>query len=343
MITREERRAYLNYAQKLTPGEINLISIFAEWLPENLIDCHTHCSLEKHVNSIHPRAFQHMLSTFPYFSLEESAEWNTVLHPQNRVRTLRFAMPYIGIDFKKANSYLLTSSPLEDRIALFGIPHDPEYTNSMLDHPRVSALKMYHMTIEPPAKKIFEYFPREILREAEKKQIPIILHPPTRITKCVDQIIQLTKLFPDLKICLAHISLTKEIVPGLSKTLEVLKKIPNIWFDTALVPCHEVVFLALRIIGPNRIMYGSDSPLHLIRSKPYSNPMLGERLITEIEYHWVDKKEHLKYKHLANNPTHAHWDALIAIKKAIERLPLENQASTKNKIFHDNAAKFYNF
>ena len=41
-----------------------------------------------------------------------------------------------------------------------------------------------------------------------------------------------------------------------------------------------------------RVIYSSDKPLNLIRSKMYLHPQLGQRLITEYLYHWVDLGEH---------------------------------------------------
>lgn len=337
-----DRKAYLTYAQALTNKEQELIQEFQKWLPDTIIDCHAHCNLPEHVRSIDDRAYNHMLSTFPSFSLEESREWHALLHPRKNIRSLRFPNTFRGIDHRAANLYLLEQSDTQDRIALYGIPNDPEYTIGMLRHPRVSALKMYYSYLEPPSTEIYQYFPKIVLKEVQDRDIPIILHSPHKITMCLDQILTLAKDFPRLRICLAHLSLTKSIMPRLEEAFTAIARLPCIHFDTALVPSAEVIMMALRIIGPDRIMYGSDEPLNLIRSKPYIHPEKGERLATEYPYHWVNTSEG-QYKHLAIGVTHAHWQALQAVKTAVSALYEKEREIVKQKFFHDNAKLFYSF
>lgn len=326
-----DREAYLAYARTFGEQEQGLVREFQSWLPEVIIDCHAHCNLPEHVRSIDERAYNHMLSTFPSFSLEESKEWHTLLHPGKTIRSLRFPKTFRGIDHRAANLYLLEQSSAQDRIALYGLPDDCEYTIGMLVHPRVSAPKMYYSYLEPPATKIYQYFPLVVLEVAQERDIPIVLHPPRRITACLDQIIKLVQDFPRLRVCLAHLSLTKSVVPGLEDALTTIASFPQVHFDTALVPSAEVVAMALQIVGPDRIMYSSDEPLHLIRSIPFLHPQKGERLATEHPYHWVDQADYQAYRHLAAGVTHAHWQALKAIKTAVSALPEGRQESRSNK------------
>lgn len=338
-----DRDGYLDYSRNLSGKELDLISEFKDWLPDNIIDCHAHCNLEEHVRSIDSRSFNHMLSTFPSFTLEESKSWHRLLHPGKHIRSLRFANVFSGIDHKAANLYLLEHSSREDRVALYGLPNDIEYTATMLSHQKVSALKMYYSYFNPPAQEIYQYFPKEVLEVAQDLDIPIVLHPPKNITLCLDQILRLVKDFPKLRICLAHLSLTKSVVLGLEEAFDVLSKLPNVFFDTSLVPSTEVVLMALKLVGSNRIMFGSDEPLNLIRSTPFLHPEKGERLATEFRYHWIDPYDFKEYRNLAVNLTHAHWQALRAIKNSVEEFPKGMQNSIKHQLFHDNAKMFYGF
>jgi len=338
-----DRKAYLDYARCFTPTEKELSSELAEWLPQSIIDCHAHCNLPEHVLSVDDRTYGHMLSTFPSFSLEESKEWHARLYPGKAIRSLRFPKTFRGINHRAANLYLLERSDGRDRVALYGLPDDVDYTIGMLGQPRVSALKMYYSYLEPPATEIYQYFPKKVLLAAQRLNIPIILHPPQRITSCLSQILRLCADFPRLRICLAHLSLTKQVVPGLERAFAAIADHPLVSFDTSLVPSKEVVAMALRIVGPDRIMYGSDEPLNLIRALPYANPQLGTRLIAEYPYHWLDETEYMEYKHLAAGVTHSHWQSLSAIKMAVSCFPEPEQEGIKRKIFYDNARAFYDF
>ena len=343
MNSKINRADYLEYAGKLSSKELELINRFEDWLPNEIIDSHAHSNLEEHVISIDSRAFNHMLSTFPSFSIDESKIWHKLFHPGKKIRSLRFAKTFRGINHKAANLYLLEQSSSKDRVALYGIPSDIDYTVGMLRHRRVSALKMYYSYLEPPATEIYQYFPTEVLEAVEELDIPIILHPPSRITLCLSQILKLVNDFPKLRITLAHLSLTKSVVPGLEEAFRELARFQNIHFDTSLVPSSEVVSLALRIVGPHKIMFGSDEPLNLIRSVPFIHPEKGERLATAYPYHWIDEDDFKTYKHLALDATHSHWQALEAIRISVSNFPTTEQGKIKEMIFHDNACNFYGF
>lgn len=120
---------------------------------------------------------------------------------------------------------------------------------------------------------------------AQEKNIPIILRPPMRITLYLTQVLKLVKDFPLLMICQAHLGLTKTVISGLEDVYMAIARFPQVYFDTALVPSVEVVEMAMRTIGVNRIMYGSDEPLNLIRSVLYTHPQHGEKIVTSYLYH----------------------------------------------------------
>jgi hypothetical protein len=338
-----DKEKYLSHSLDFKPEEIRLRDEFAEWLPDKIIDCHAHGNLPEHVDSISEKTYRHMLSTFPSFTIEESEHVKKTFYPGKQISTLRFASVFRGINHKKANSYLLKHSGPSDRVALFGLPEDLEYTLEMLGNKRVSALKMYYSYTEPVATKIYQCFNPKILKVAENLNIPIILHLPRIITESSDDLLQVTRDFPRLRIVIAHLGSTKFLIPGLKKVYEDLAQQTDIMLDTSLNPSAEVVELALRTFGSERIMFGSDEPFNLIRSRPYKHPEKGQRIITEYPYHWVDSDEHRQYAHLAKGVVHCHWLSLEALRTAISSFPESEQASIKEKIFYANAKEFFSF
>ena len=137
------RETYLAYSLDFKPEEITLRDSFAEWLPSNIIDCHAHSNLPEHVLGMDEKTYWHMLSTFPSFTIEESEATRKLFFPDKKVRVLRFAKTFRGVDHRRANQYLLEKSGLDDRVALFGLPEDVSYTSKMLHQPRLSALKIF--------------------------------------------------------------------------------------------------------------------------------------------------------------------------------------------------------
>jgi hypothetical protein len=337
-------KEYFAHALKFKAEEKKLRDSFGAWLPDDIIDCHAHNNKEEHVVDIVDKARAHMLSSFPYYSIEDSIRISeTLFHPGKRIRTLRFAKTFRGLDHRAANEYLLRESPPHDRIALFGLPEDIDYTISMLSHPRVSALKMYYFYVEPTAKTIYEVFKPEILEVAQHLDTPIILHMPRMIVHSVNDLEQVLRDFPRLRVSIAHLGSTKFAVEGLREAYMQLASHKNVFLDTSLNPSADVVRLALECFGSSRIMYGSDEPLHLLRSVPFDHPEKGQRIVTDYPYHWVDAEDHAKYGHLAANAVHAHWLALGAVRGAIESLPTSKQEDTKQRIFFENALEFFEF
>lgn len=337
------KEVYLAYGLNFKIEEVNLVNSFMSWLPDQIIDCHAHSNLPEHVKGMEEKTYRHMISTFPSFSLEESELIKNFFFPGKKIRSLRFAQTFRGIDHREVNQYLLTSSSLEDRIALFGLPEDKEYTISMLSNSRVSALKMYYSYVEPIATKIYEIFKPEILEEAQRLEIPIILHLPRIITESKEDIRQLVKDFPNLRVSIAHLGSSKILISGLEDTFKEIAKYSNIFLDTALNPSFKVVELALRIFGEDKIMFGSDEPLHIIRSRVFVHPQKGQRLTTEYLYHWIDREDYDKYSHLAKGIVHSHWASMDAIRVAVNTFLTSDRERIKEKIFYRNAKIFFKF
>ncbi len=335
---------YFKYSLAFNPKEIELCKSITEWLPDEIIDAHTHSALPEHViMPLDPEISGHMMSTFPSFSLEQSLEMQRMFFPGKTVRTLRFALPFKGIKHKMVNQYLFENSAGDDRVALCGVPTDIDYTVKMMREKNVAGLKMYDFFFNPKAKEIYEFFKPEILEEAQAIGVPIILHLPQIITQCKKDLWKLIKDFPRLTIVLCHLGLPELPVPGLSEAYQEFASHSRLFMDTALIPSEEVVGLAIQYFGIERIMFGSDAPLNMVRAKVYRNPNLGERLITEYPYHWVDQKEHDEYKHLAKGAIHIHWQALLALKAVIEKLASESQDKAKKLIFNETAKIVYGF
>jgi uncharacterized protein len=334
---------YFAHAYRMSATEIAIRDELMDWLPDEIIDAHAHSNLASHVVNINPRARQHMLSTFPYFPLEDSERLHSTFFPGKQLRSLRFAKTFRGLDHRAANDYLLGHSPEEDRVALFGLPEDVEYTNRMLVHPRVAALKMYWSYVEPPAEVIYDFFRPEILEEAQALDIPVVLHLPKMIIRSLGDLLRVARDFPRLRMVLAHLGLSKMVVPGLDDSLKQAARIDTIFMDTALNPSAEVVSMSLRIFGPERIMFGSDEPLNLIRSVAYEHPDKGQRIVTDYPYHWVDTDEFRQYGHLAKTATHSHWLSMSALRTAIDQLPKNEQSTVKEWVFQKTAETVYGF
>jgi predicted TIM-barrel fold metal-dependent hydrolase len=201
---------------------------------------------------------------------------------------------------------------------------------------------MYWYYTEPSAGTVYDCFPKAVLTVAEELGVPIILHVPRIITQCKDELIALCEEFPRLKVCVPHLGSTKFVIDGLAETYRALATSTSIVMDTSLNPNADIIRMALEAFGHERILFGSDQPLNLVRYVPFINPERGQRIVTQFKYHWVDKSEHLQFADLAAGEiTHCHWLAINALRQVIDERA--DADVVKRAIFHDNARLFYGF
>jgi hypothetical protein len=336
-------KKYLKYSLAFKQSESEFRDRLMVMLPDEIIDCHAHCNLQKHASFDDPIILGHPASTFSGFSLETSKKTQKIFYPGKIVRTLRFPIPVSGVNFKEANNYLILKSSGLDRVAVCGIFSDVEYTTMIVRNKKVAALKMYSYSICPPAEKIYQFFKPEILEVAEQLDLPIILHLPLFMDQSIGDLLAVLKDFPRLRVALAHLGNPNFAASGLLDLYKKIVRYENIYLDTALVSHWRIIESAFKVFGFKRIMFGSDEPLNMLRTTEYNNPKFGPRLVTEYPYHWVNKEEHEQFKHLAQNAVHLHWLSLQMLLDVIQKNYRSNLEDAIKSIFHDNAEEFFSF
>ncbi len=111
---------------------------------------------------------------------------------------------------------------------------------------------------------------RPIAEKARKLEVPLLLHTnepvghyyPGKAPMSLRAIYEFLICFPENKIVLAHWG-GGIFFYGLMKK-DVKEALKNTWFDTAASPYlydREIYLVASRILGPEKILFGSDFPL----------------------------------------------------------------------------------
>lgn len=332
---------YFRDALLFSSRENRLSRDFNEWLPTEIIDSHAHSNTLAQCRFVEDSFKKRPGTTFPWFEISKHLKVINALYFKKKIRMLIFPIPYRGIDHHAANNYILRKSVKNSLIIpiLCGFPDDIQQTISQLGTKKFHGLKMYPAYFYPPAQKISQYFPDQILEYCEEKDIPIILHLPSHIVKSRKELIVLAEKFPDLKIVLAHMGLAYLALKNLKENFSLLSEHKNIYLDTAMVTSERVFELALNIFGHHRIIFGTDQPLNLIRGKIYNNPILGARIATDYPYHWVDLKEQKEFSQYSINSVHFHWGILNALQKAIQSYGESKEV--KDCIFRRNAKEVF--
>jgi predicted TIM-barrel fold metal-dependent hydrolase len=130
----------------------------------------------------------------------------------------------------------------------------------------IGELAFYASTIADDTLEAF----RPIAEIARRYNVPILLHTnesvghhyPGKTGITLREICDLLKYLPDNKIILAHWGGGLFFYHLMKRDLKGLLK--NTWFDTAASPYlydKDIYSIALRIVGPERILFGSDFPL----------------------------------------------------------------------------------
>lgn len=328
--------SYFSASLALSDNESTRLQAALAVLPSNIIDAHTHAARDRDVRFLSRELLCHLVSTFPTYSLEMAAAAKRVLWPGKQVRSARMAHAVVGYDHTAINAYLKSEIPAGDFFIAFGLSSSPPQVERLLAQGGVAALKMYFHSVDPPHRTIMEVFPESVLRAAEAAHVPIILHLPTSLPDSIEEVSDIANRFPQLSIILAHLGGHggHSFTPQHPAAFRAIAELPTVCMDTALVLDRDLVNAAIEALGPDRILFGTDEPLSLIRATPFVHQHLGSRLFAPY-YHWSrdsDIPEQVRH----HVPILLHILMLEAITEAVD-----HDQQSLQKIFHDNALRLF--
>ncbi|MBE6994037.1 MAG: amidohydrolase [Ruminococcaceae bacterium] len=103
---------------------------------------------------------------------------------------------------------------------------------------------------------------REMFALLQEHGLVLLLH--THSDKRVQYVTEIVRDFPHLKIQVAHMGRAKaDNVPFMREIIETFAPFENVFFDTSTIRIPEVVTMAVRKIGAERVLYGSDFPFFM--------------------------------------------------------------------------------
>lgn len=302
------------------------------WLPERIIDCHVHIGLPEFCG---PVSEERVKSNWAMeVGAEQSWEqWRASrdrLLPEQRVGALVMGVPFMEMDLAANNNYVLSGAedPANDARALFVTrpEWDPELIAQAMSRGFVG-IKPYpdlvsHTDGEPG---IFDFLPKAHLEVLDRLGGVLMLHIP-RAGRLADpdnirEITEISEIYPNVKLIVAHIG-RSFCLPTAKRGLPPFADKSNVLFDIAANLNADVFAYALETIGPERILYGSDMPITLMRGV---REHVGETYInyTDGDYTWnVNRKS----KEQEANYTYFLYEELRALVDAVRRVGLGKQA-----------------
>lgn len=299
------------------------------FLPAEIYDCHVHLALPEHRG---PVTREWLESDWPNqadyrLSLEELAEVSGLLFPGRTVRSLAFAFPSPQFFVEEGNRYIAAGIAAGHVDGL--LVTRPEWTRDdllrWLQAGRYVGFKPYPGLVGTRADDIpiNAFFPPEQQDLANELGLIVILHigRPERLRDPANlwEIRQLATRCPNIRLIIAHIGRAYTMSyarPGLAE----LRDLTSLYYDFAMNLNPDVLELALAEVGPERLLYGSDFPIALMRGVREHE---GDRYInfSDGDYSW-NTPERRKPAEVEAGYTYYIYEELKALKQAATRLGL---------------------
>lgn len=246
-------------------------------LPERLIDIHTHVWLAHHEVPGHG-------------GQRRSADWAEAIAPDNPIPTLAetyrayfpdrdssavvFGFPGRQYDIDAVNDYVAAGAPDAGfHPLLLTLPEwDAAEFERRLEAGRFLGAKVYlnfapaHLAADEIG--VFDFTPPHQLDVLNRRQGLLILHIPRsgRLAdpRNVADLLEIAHTWPDVQVVIAHVG--RAYCPGdLGESLAALRAAPSLLFDIAANTNAWVFEQAVRAVGPQRMLFGSDLPITRMR------------------------------------------------------------------------------
>lgn len=259
---------YSEWDAELFATELN------SFVPDYIYDAHAHLY---HLSHFPPGAASKFLSAGPVCAgLSEFRARMDQITPGRTMDGLFFGYPHAAIDVESENQFVAAE------VGKCGTSHaqmltPPQMTSEQI-HQAVtslgfSGLKCYHVWSQHQPtfdSKIEDFLPEHHVRAADELELSITLHM-VRSRALADPVNQATirrycETYPRMKLILAHAARgfnPHHTILGIHS----LRGLENVWFDTSAVTDCGAMEAIIRVMGHERLLYGSDFPVSHLRGR----------------------------------------------------------------------------
>ena len=254
-----------------------------EWVPRRVIDAHMHVSnpdlrLEP-MTEERRRQFWVAEVSAP-IRADDADRCQRIVFPGRELTCIALGSPDLALDVEANNEYLRTECLKHGWHALSVLR--PEWTAERVDaelaKPGVLGLKPYYKLLghDPRTRDrhieadIFDFLPHHALEVLDERRAWLTLHVPKadRLPhpRNIAQIQEIRRRYPNIILVIAHFGRCYT-EPHAREGLPPLADDPGLYFDNSAVYNPAVHRLALELIGPDRILYGTDNPVFYMRGR----------------------------------------------------------------------------
>lgn len=181
----------------------------------------------------------------------------------------------VGIVFNPDND--LVRETVHEVASAFGLfwanPKDPDCVprlRDFLDDPRFRGVKMHPLLDGYHPNEPFVWPVIELLVE---RGLPALIHCGHPIFTLPWSIEELVVNFEEAKIVLGHMGHGNIVY--IDGAIAVAERHPNVWLETSGMPMSSKILEAVRRVGTDRVVYGSDGPFHQPRVEQLKVELAG--------------------------------------------------------------------
>ena len=308
-----------------------------DFLPDKIIDVHTHVWLDKFVDKTPKPGFVKRTVTWPTLvaldnSIEDLQETYRLMFPGKDVKALMFTSKG---GWEANNNYVSESSKKSGWPALYysDPAETPEELEAHIRNGGFLGVKCYlnrtPMYLPEKEIRIFDFFPKNHLAVLDRMGAIAMLHIPRdgRLKDPVNlaQMAELKQEFPNVRLIIAHIgrAYTKFDVGNAFETLDKL----DLMYDFCANCCEYAITEVLRHAGPKKVMFGTDMPILRMRTHRIEENNTYINLVPPGLYGDPSQDPHLREVSAeeAEKITFFAYEELLAFKRACKTLGLTKQ------------------
>ncbi len=247
----------------------------APWLPARVFDAHIHVlNRESFINPpTDPRSCYNRFGG--EYTFEQCDADLAALLPGRELGYLSFGTPGLHVDTQKAACYTASGT---DRVSRFGLslisPYEPVAdVERRIREYRLAGYKPYYNFVKGKAADqvtVFDMISAEQMELADRLGLVITFHIP-RAGRLADplnqrQMVELCRRYPGARIVYAHIG-RAYFLNNVIGQLDGLRDCENAYLDTAMVNHAGVLEYTFKHFPRERILFGSDAPIAMLRGK----------------------------------------------------------------------------
>ena len=309
-----------------------------DFLPEKILDVHTHIFLKELETPPPPGTVQHDVVSWPGLvardnSVEDLQETYRLMFPGKDVKALMFA----GGDGSEANSnYISECSKRTGWPALYySVPEQSaDEIEEKIRTGGFLGLKSYYgkspKYIPTNEVRIFDFFPRHQLERLNEMGGIVMLHIPRdkRLKDPVNlaQILEIKRDFPKVRLIIAHVG-RAYVKSDIGNAFDVLAEAPDLMYDFCANSCDAAIEAVIKNAGVKHVMFGTDMPVLRMRCRRIEENNTYINLIPPGLYGDPNQDSHLREvsPEEADKITFFAYEELLAFKRVAEKLNLSRQ------------------